>query len=218
MQLKILACSLAPLLAASLAHADGPDEAPSNLVAHSVMENRWSLGLSLGSMGLAPDHMHDNQTDFAVAELALRFRATPHLELAIDSGGGQESSRDNSNDRQFNSVMLAARYRFMPEAAWNWYVTGGFGAAAVAGHDATDQQRQDAVQPMGMLGVGVERRFEHFALQAELRGISLARYTTTTVDAPAMTTPAAMTTTTTTTTTVPAQSGGSLTVGLSYYF
>ncbi|HEX3758233.1 MAG TPA: hypothetical protein VHW23_05985 [Kofleriaceae bacterium] len=217
MQLKILACSLAPLFVASLAHADGPDEAPSALVARSVMENRWSLGLSLGSMGLTPDHTHDAQTSFTAAELALRFRATPHLELALASGGGQES-HDHSNGPQFNSVMLAARYRFMPEAAWNWFVTGGFGAAALASQDATDQQRQDALQPIGMLGVGVERRFEHFALQAELRGISLGkRTTTTTVDAPVMTTPAAMATTTTTTT-VPAQSGGSLTVGLSYYF
>lgn len=216
MQLKVLAYSLAPLFVASLAHADGPDQAPTSLVAESVMANRWSLGLSLGSMGLMPHHTHDAQTDFVTAELALRFRATRHLELAVASDGGQESSH-HAGYQQFNSVLLSARYRFLPEATWNWFVTGGFGVAAVAGHDATDQQRQDAVQPIGMLGVGVERRFENFALQAELRGIGLGKHTSTTTDAPAMTTAAAMATMSTTTT-VPAQSGGSLTVGLSYYF
>jgi hypothetical protein len=177
-----------------------------------VMANRWSLGVSVGSMGLAPKGSPDNRTDFIVGELALRFRATPHLELEVASNGGQESNDDRNNYLRINTVALAARYRFMPEAAWNWFVMGGVGAAAIADHNATDRERNDAIQPLGMLGVGVERRFDHLALQAELRGIGLGKRTNkTSADSAAMTAPAAMST-------EPARSGASLSVGLSYYF
>src|SRR5690349_19204014 len=47
-----------------------------------VMANRWSVGLSVGSMGLSPKDTPDDQSNFAVGELSIRFRATPHVELA----------------------------------------------------------------------------------------------------------------------------------------
>jgi hypothetical protein len=241
MNLKTLAGSLTSVFIASLAHAQAPlpDGAPSPAAPdsipvaappvmqagmaapcedcrESVMANRWSIGLSLGSMGLAARHSHDDRADFAVAELALRFRATRHLELELASAGGQDPDDDvHPNYLRVNAVTLAARYHFLPEAKWNWFVMGGLGAATIAVHDATDQQRQDAVQPLAMVGVGVERRFDHFALQVELRAIDLDKRTTTT-DTAAMTTSA--TSMSTTTTIQPARSGGSFTVGLSYYF
>lgn len=180
----------------------------------SVMENRWSLGLSVGSLGLRQEHMNDSRTDFVVGELALRFRATRELELELTAGGGQEpDSHDRDSDLRVNTVMLAARYHFLPEAQWNWFLTGGVGVAAISREHATDDERKDAAQALGMIGVGVERRFEHFALQAELRGIGLARRDDDHSDAALMTTSVSPTTTT-----VPAQSGASLTAGLSYYF
>lgn len=193
---------------------DAGDAAPCVGCRTPVMANRWSIGLSVGSLGLAPKGSPDSQTDFAVGELALRFRAAPHLELEVASDGGQESNDNRTDYLRINTVRLAARYRFMPDAAWNWFVMGGVGAAAIAVHNATDQERRDAIQPLGMLGIGVERRFDHLALQAELRGIGLGKRTdTTTADNPVMTTPMS-----TATTTVPAQSGGSISIGLSYYF
>ena len=78
------------------------------------------------------------------------------------------------------------------------------------------QERKDATQPMGMLGVGVERRFSHLALQAELRAVAMGKAKDDAND-PAV---AAMTVTTD-----PGprsadiqRNGGSLTLGLSYYF
>jgi len=259
MRLRTLACSLAPLVTASLAHAQAPGEpvapievapvdappdyapvyapvyaqpviaapgmtpmvAPAECGApprrESVMENRWSVALSVGSMGLAPKDLPDDNTAFIIGELAFRFRVTPHFELELSGGGGRERTRDGMDgDLEVNTAMIAARWRFMPESRWNWFLTGGLGGAAITQHDASDQERKDATQPMGMLGVGVERRFAHLALQAELRAVAMGKAKDDAND-PAV---AAMTVTTD-----PGprsadiqRNGGSLTVGLSYYF
>jgi len=243
MHARFLAFSLAPLFlgsAASLAHAQAPGEAvpppiaPAadspcatpcggcSRAAESVMENRWAVGLSLGSMSLAPDGQSDNKTGFGIGELALRFRATPHLELELSAGGGREQLANNQQgDLEVNTAALALRYRFRPEAAWNWFVMGGLGGASVVSHDATKQERNDATQPLGMLGIGLERRFHHFALQAEARAIGVGDKTRNSdaMAAPPPAQPGAMgTTPPPPVTPSQKQSGGALTIGLSYYF
>jgi hypothetical protein len=234
---SVLSAFSLPLLFAPLAHAQAPGEVAAQPVmmvpesacvacgcnrAESVMSRRWAVGLSLGSMSLAPDSQPDDKTAFAIGELALRFRATPHLELELAVGGGRERTADNQDgDLAVSSAMLAARWRFLPEHAWNFYAMGGLGGASVTRHDATDQERNDATQPLAMLGVGVERRFRHFALHTELRAIgmgnkdhgdpAIARDATTSV-APEMTTtapPVAV---------GEKRAGGSFSIGLSYYF
>jgi len=239
MHARLLALSLASVFATSLAHAQAPGElAPQPLAptceaacggctqVETVMARRWSVGLSLGSMSLAPEGQPDNKTSFAIGELALRFRATPHLELELAVGGGRERTADNQDgDREVNQAALALRYRFRPEEAWNWFVMGGLGGASVVLHDATKQERDDAMQPLGMLGIGLERRFHSFALQAEARAVGLGERKDRSAPVPmpvpvvepgAMTSPPLVQTPTT-----PAsekRGGGSLTIGLSYYF
>lgn len=206
-----------PLFIASLAHAQAPGEvpvqAPPEMVlqpAPSVMDNRWAIGFSFGSMSLVPEHS-DADTAFGIGELAVRFRATPHLELALSAGGGRDHHDGMEGDLEVTQVAFAARYRFMPEAAWNWYAMAGIGAAAVTWRDASDEERDDATHPMIQLGLGLERRFEHFALQAEARIVGIGSREKddampANVDDP--------------TTLDPRQrlSGGALTVGASYYF
>jgi hypothetical protein len=283
MRLRTLALSLAPLLAASLAHAQAPGEVaaqpvvvqpvvvapvvaqpvvvapvviaapaaqPAPMLApmaapmsapmgppmapgfapvvpeagcalpcvncrESVMSNRWSLGLSVGSMSLAPKDSPDDQTAFALGQLALRFRATPHLELELAVGGGRERTADDQDgDLEVNTAALALRYRFRPEAAWNWFAMVGVGGASVTRHDATKQERDDAMQPLGMLGIGVERRFRHFALQAEVRAVGLGKHQ----DDAKSDAPMAEAMTVTTTSADAERSGGAFSLGLSYYF
>jgi len=256
MHVRPLVLSLAPLFAASLAHAQAPGQfepesappgaavappaaAPAPAAApggcgqpearESVMANRWAVGFSIGQMGLAPESQPDNKTNFGVGELALRFRATPHLELELAVGGGREQLADNQQgDREVNTALLAARYRFRTEEAWNWFLMGGLGGASVTRHDATKQERDDAGRPMAMFGIGIERRFRHFALQAELHAIGVGEKKN---DVMAVPPPAAVPGTTggqggKTTVNVPSaplspsekQSGGALSIGLSYYF
>ncbi len=234
--------SLAPLFAAPLAHAQAPGEvqpvgaapvaapgaapvvgpgvapAPAPEAGceprPAVMDNRWAIGFSLGSMSIAPSDTPDAQTHFAVGELALRFRATPHLELEGTIGGGRERTPDNMDgDLEVTTAALALRYRFRAEEHWNWFVMGGLGIAAIASHNATSQERSDATQPMFELGIGTEYRFDHLALQAELRGFGLGAARSNTADP----VPASMTTTTTTDPNIQ-RSGGLLSVGVSYYF
>jgi hypothetical protein len=187
----------------------------------SVMANRWAVGLSIGSLGLAPKDAPDAQTQFAVGQLALRFRATLHLELEAAFGGGREQLHDGSDgSHQVATGVLALRYRFAPEARWNWWLMGGIGSLAVTGTTPTDQQRRDAQRPLGELGIGVERRFRRFALDAELRAIGVGPLK----QPPAMTVPVSGTGTSMATSTPPAStsadrlSGGQLTIGASYYF
>jgi hypothetical protein len=167
----------APVAAPGYAPVMGPPAPPPEAGCDpraAVMDNRWAIGFSVGSMSIAPSDTPDDQTHFAVGELALRFRATLHLELELAVGGGRERTPDNMNgDLQVSTAALAMRFRFRPEHHWNWFAMGGLGGAAIARHDATSQERSDATQPMFVLGVGTEYRFDHFALQAELRGFGL---------------------------------------------
>jgi hypothetical protein len=192
----------------------------------SVMANRWAVGLALGGLGVTPKDQPDNQANFSVGELSLRFRATLHLELAVAIGGGHESPRNDgtTSNRDVGLGALELRYRFAPEQRWNWWLMGGLGALAITDQGATDQQRKDAQRPLGELGIGIERRFERFALHAELRAIGvgpdrsaqLQPVTGGAMAAPSQTTmpvptgPAPMSS--------QGSSGGELTIGASYYF
>lgn len=140
----------------------------------NVMENRWAVGFSIGSFGTSADHGDGTTTQFDVGELALRFRATPHLELELAAGGGHEKLGDGTqSDIMLNTVALAARYRFMIHGHWNWWLMGGIGAATIASDSATSDVRDASQRPMLELGVGLEHRWEQFALQAELRANSM---------------------------------------------
>ncbi|HEX3762000.1 MAG TPA: outer membrane beta-barrel protein [Kofleriaceae bacterium] len=209
-----------PGMAPVVAPAPPPEAGCGCELREPVMANRWAIGFSVGGMSLAPRDTPDDQTHFAIGELALRFRVARHFELEAAVGGGREQTADHMDgDLEVTTASLALRYRFRPEARWNWYVLGGIGAASLASHDATSQQRNDATQPMGLLGIGTEYRFDHFALQAELRAMGLGKaHPDSTSDAAA--TPMAS---------GPApidpgntadieRSGASLSVGVSYYF
>lgn len=193
----------------------------------SVMANRWAIGLSFGQLSLAPKDSPDNKTDFGVGQLSLRFRATLHLELELALGGGRERLPDGTQgDLETKTGMIALRYRFAPEQHWNWWIMGGLGGIQTAPHGSDDQTFKDSERPMGALGIGIEHRWDRFALHAELAAISVGppkqdqqQPVMGTVSPPA---------TTTTTQPVPQTGptmptsdqlgGGQLTLGASYYF
>jgi hypothetical protein len=183
----------------------------------SVMDNRWAIGLSVGGMGLAQNNSHD-PTNFSLGELALRFRVTRHLELELSGGGGRERTADDQDgDLEISQAALAARWRFTPEARWNLFAMGGIGGASIVRHDASDQERSDATHPLVMAGVGLERRFRHFALQAEARLIVIGMRDTQ-MDVVERASTDQPTTDVSTTASDKALAGGSASIGLSYYF
>lgn len=183
----------------------------------SVMENRWAIGLSFGGMGLAADGA-DTATDFSIGELALRFRVTRHLELEVSAGGGRERTADDQDgDLAIAEAALAARWRFNPEGRWNLFAMGGIGGASVVRHDASDEERSHATHPLIMGGVGIERRFRHFAFQAEARLIAIAARNDTTDDVVARSS-SGDGSSVSTASDDKTLGGGSLSLGLSYYF
>ncbi|MEO8842924.1 MAG: outer membrane beta-barrel protein [Kofleriaceae bacterium] len=130
-----------------------------------VMQNRWAVGLSAGSISTTPKG-GDYATAYNVGELSLRFRATPHFELELAVAGGED---DQQTGQQISTVALDARYRFAAYSHWNWWLMGGLGALTMA-YDGASKDTLDANQrPMVQLGIGLEHRWSQFALQAELR-------------------------------------------------
>ena len=226
---RVLAIAAVIAASAATARAQAPGEIapgapppPPQFVAQGpapidVMANRWAVGLSVGSLSTAPKGTPDDKTQFGIGELALRFRATRHLELELAVGGGREQKSDGSQgDAEVHTAQLAVRYRFCPANRWNWWLMGGIGSEAVQPHGSTDQAFQDAERPMGTFGVGLERRFAHFALQAELRAVGIGPGKAT--NEPVMGT---ANVTTQPQPAAPADdhlSGGALTLGASYYF
>lgn len=227
---------LAPLLLASTAHAQAPGEmtpmgpppAPAAPQSEwSVMQNRLSIGLSVGQATLARDATPDAKTDFSIGELTLRYRLRPEWEAELALGGGNEKLKDGSQgDRQLTSATLGLRYRFRPADQLNWFLLAGLGGSAVASSSATSDQRDAATRGHVQVGGGIEYRWTHFALQAEVRLTAMGQpksASDTTImpvtggidTPPSNVAPGPKPTTNGTQDTM---SGGQLTIGASYYF
>lgn len=182
---------VAPLLVAATAYAQAPGDyaetgdvsppgmtpvaQPQVVVQPAPRPLRWSIGVGFGSVGLAPHQDPENETDFAIGQLAVRYRATTHLEIELAVAGGREQLEDGEDgDREVNQAVLALRYRFSPQRAWNWWLMAGMGSLTVASQYASDEEREAASQSTLQLGVGLERRFRHFAFQVEARAVGVA--------------------------------------------
>ena len=237
--MKLLAV-LVPLLVAATANAQAPGEeapiAPPGMAAPvvvaaapapevAVMSNRWAVGMSVGSLSIAPKDQPDNKTDFGIGQLSLRYRATYHLELELAVGGGTEQLQDGTQgSRETNVGMLGLRYRFAADRHWNWWLGGSIGSISVTQTGATDQEKQDAQRPLGALAIGVEHRWQQFALHAELRAFGVGEpKNQTDVKAAPTVMPDGSTTMqppppTTSSPASDQQSGGMFTIGASYYF
>lgn len=185
-----------------------PPEAP------APVNRKWSVGLSFGQTELTAKTAYSEESaTFGTGSLALRYRAWQHLELEFSIGGGRQSvdtskcdGCSSEGDLALATGTLAARYRFDPQAKWNWWLLAGVGATTVARHDATDEEVRAAQRPHGVLGVGIERRFNRFALQFELRALAVGQ----TEEEMNLADQGVMTT--------DGMSGGNFAFGASYYF
>ncbi len=203
--------ALASLLALSAtASAQAPGEwtpAPVEPVAPAPRVSRWSVGVSFHETNLSSNES-SAETMFAGGLLAVRYRgAWRHLELELTFGGGRERLDDGSEGPlAMMTGTFAARYRFNPERSWNWWVLAGLGGTTIARHDAPDHEIETAQRPHGVLGVGLEKRWNRFALQFEIRGLSIGQ----TDEEMELADQGAMVPT--------GLGGGQLSIGASYYF
>lgn len=140
------------------------------------MADRFAVNLNLGGFSVAPeDAPEGSETNFSLAELQVRFRATRRLEILLAFAGGREQlDNDEQGDLAMDMVTLGLRFNFRPAHHWNWYLMAGFGSTLIAPHDTPKEARDDLRRGHGMFGIGLEHRWRHFALSAELRGIAVA--------------------------------------------
>jgi len=96
--------------------------------------------------------------------LQLRYRVAPRWELglALDHLEAKDQSAP-----ALDLATLDLRFHLAPYRRWDGYLLAGIGSAA--------DPAQDGVKPDGQaeLGAGIERRFHHLALSAELRAIRI---------------------------------------------
>jgi Outer membrane protein beta-barrel domain len=141
------------------------------------MRHRFAVGINVGGYSVSPADTGDREvetTDFRAAELSLRYRFTPHFELELLLSGGRQVLEDDSDGAlAMGGATLAARYRFRPTRAWNWWLMGGLGGTVIENHESTQDERDNATRGHVAFGIGLERRFRQFAIHAELRGIAL---------------------------------------------
>ncbi len=189
----VLALATAPLFLAATAHAQAPGDysgddyagpsaapmvQPQVVVASPPTVGRFSVALGVGSMSLAPQQSEvDQSTDFAIGELAVRYRGWRHLELELSFAGGNqqltEAQGGGDGDLKIAHITLAARYRFGVENHFNWWLMAGLGGTTIAPKGASSGEAQMQQRAHGMLGIGAEYRWTHFAIQAEAKGIGV---------------------------------------------
>lgn len=202
MTLRPLALAIASLpLVIATAHAQAPGEvapesaAPPAPVASNPcsrgaaidpMAHRWAIALGIGAFSVAPEGAPEgSEAEFKTTEIALRYRATRRFEIELAlSGGRQVIDDDIEGDLAHGTFMLGARYRFMPERKWNWWVSGGLGGTVIAHHTSDEDAREAAQRPAASLGIGIERRFRRLAIQAELKSFAIGPRADQTDDAP----------------------------------
>ena len=183
----LAAASLALLPTLAFAQAPGesyyaqpPSQVQPVVVAppvHQVepMADRFAVNVNVGGFSVAPeDAPEGSETNFSLAELQLRFRATRRLEILLAfAGGRQQLEDDQEGDLAMDQVTLGLRFNFRPEHHWNWYLMAGFGSTLIAPKDTPEEARKDMRRGHGVFGIGLEHRWQHFALSAELRGIAV---------------------------------------------
>lgn len=140
-----------------------------------VMRRRWAVGLNLGGMSLTvDDDATGTETQFRTGELSIRYRATPHFELELLLSGGRQVLEDGEDgELAMGGGTLAARYRFRAEHRWNWWLMGGLGMTVIERASSTKEQRDSAGRAHVAFGIGLERRFNRFAIHAEMRGMAM---------------------------------------------
>jgi len=182
---------------------NAPAPAPVAPDAVPVMADRWAVGLAIGSLGLQPRTSGADNTSFSVLELQGRYRIRPAIEVGLMLFGG-----GSSGNLATSGLFADFRYRFMADRPWNLYALAGLGV--VAASDKTDPSGDQKGRGAFRVGAGIERRFRHLAVQAELRVVGVASNSSAQMQSFVITQGWLLESS--------KLGGGSLTLGASYYF
>lgn len=131
--------------------------------------HRFGLGLRLGGTSVSTNYSVDPE-EYSTAGLAARYRVSRRWELELAIDHGQLDNGDGTMGPAELSVgTISALLHLRPQARWDWYLLGGLGTSErrpYADSDWADERSHLAI------GIGLERRFEHLVIGAELRGLA----------------------------------------------
>jgi opacity protein-like surface antigen len=185
-----LAAALVPILTSTaFAQAPGevaptyaqPPSAPVLIAPHAPidpMARRLAIGVNFGGYTVEqPDtESLEPSTDFSTAELSIRYRISPHVELeALLSGGRQQLEDGSEGELAMGAVTINARYRFRAEQHWNWWLSAGIGGTLIERQVSTEEERSDATRAHLALGIGLEHRWRQFAIHADARVLAIGQ-------------------------------------------
>ena len=166
------------------------------------MNRRWAIGAQLGWTSLSIQHGEKQKVTFGMLELAGRFRIRPPAELALVLTGG-----GTAGDIGLGGLYIEFRYRFRAEEKWNLYALVGLGVMSASQKMASDVEKEG--RGSVRLGGGLERRFGSFGADVELRLVGIGENTKA---------PEPMMPSTAGQLSRYGLSGGSLMIGVTYYF
>jgi hypothetical protein len=148
------------------------------LVPNPAIAGEWGLGLRALAERVEPEGGGANGIDMAGAGLIVRWRISGlfGLELGLDGVRGELDG--GAYVRETSAATLAATFHLTPRSRWDLYLLAGLGAATdkVSFLDAGGMQVDEEIkETLLRLGGGVEFRWEHLGIGAELAGVAWFR-------------------------------------------
>ena len=134
--------------------------------------DEWAVGVRAQAEKVASsDDGSDPGVDLGGAELLVRWRFWPHwgLEVALGSVRGSGPGYDRRSD----AIIVTGALHLTPGHPWDAYLFLGIGGAT--DHITAGGGEREFKETELRLGAGLEWRWEHVGLGAELAGIGMGR-------------------------------------------
>jgi hypothetical protein len=163
-----------------------PAAAQPEVAASAAPERNWGIGVHLGGLGLEPRNADGDELtegtsdkiDLGAAGLQLRYRLHRRWELELAATHLAGELGDTGAERHSGALVLGVMFHINPDANWRW--SGLFGIGGV--HDEISVEKNgervttaEFAEGMVRLGIGLERRFDRWGIEAELYGVGFQR-------------------------------------------
>jgi hypothetical protein len=136
------------------------------------LSNRLGVGLHAVSMAIVPhDDPDADPTELAGGGLQVRYRVSRRWELGLELATMRQHD-DNGEPfgENIHVATVGAHFRMRPGRHLDWYFSGGLGGLHVGEHD--DDEAEERGRALGY--IGLEYRWQHLALGAEVRAVGIA--------------------------------------------
>ncbi len=148
------------------------------LLPATAAADEWGVGLRATGERVDPKDDAPNGIGMGGGGLYVRWRISRRfgLELGLDGVSGKLA--DGAYERKTSSAQLAATFHLTPGSRWDLYLLLGVGGATdkVTFTDATGaQMEQEFKETLLRVGGGLEYRWEHLGIGAEVAAVGYAR-------------------------------------------